>query len=44
MNKKTLTEEQKNVLFKEKFMVFHLIGAIFIITGIVLSSKKISHD
>ena len=27
-------------IFKEKFMTFHLIGAIFIITGIILSSKK----
>jgi len=27
-------------IFKEKFMTFHLIGAIFIITGIFLSSKK----
>ena len=32
------------LIFKEKFMVFHLIGAIFIITGIVLSSKRIRHD
>ena len=28
------------IIFKEKFMVYHLIGAILIITGIVLSSKK----
>jgi len=28
------------LIFKEKFMTFHLIGAIFIITGIILSSKK----
>ena len=27
-------------IFKEKFMLYHLIGAILIITGIVLSSKK----
>ena len=26
-------------IFKEKFMIFHLIGAILIITGIILSSK-----
>ena len=31
------------LIFKEKFMVFHLIGAIFIITGIVLSSRKTIH-
>ena len=28
------------IIFKEKFMSYHLIGAILIITGIVLSSKK----
>ncbi len=28
------------IIFKEKFMVYHLIGAILIITGIILSSKK----
>ena len=28
------------IIFKEKFMVYHLIGAILIITGIVLSSRK----
>ena len=27
------------IIFKEEFMNFHLIGAIFIITGIILSSK-----
>ena len=27
------------LIFKEKFMTFHLIGAIFIISGIILSSK-----
>ena len=31
------------LIFKEKFMVFHLIGALFIITGIVLSSRKTIH-
>ncbi len=28
------------IIFKEKFMTFHLFGAILIITGIFLSSKK----
>ena len=28
------------IIFKEKFMIYHLIGAILIITGIILSSKK----
>ena len=28
------------LIFKEKFMIYHLIGAILIITGIILSSKK----
>ncbi len=28
------------IIFKEKFMSYHLIGAILIITGIILSSKK----
>ena len=28
------------LIFKEKFMAYHLIGAILIITGIILSSKK----
>jgi len=28
------------IIFKEKFMVYHLIGAILIFTGIILSSKK----
>ena len=32
------------IIFKEKFMIFHLMGAVLIITGIVLSSKKIKHD
>ena len=27
-------------IFKEKFMTFHFIGAVLIITGVVLSSKK----
>ena len=28
------------IIFKEKFMLYHLIGAILIIAGIILSSKK----
>ena len=28
------------IIFKEKFMLYHLIGAVLIITGIVLSSRK----
>ena len=28
------------LIFKEKFMVFHLIGAVLIITGVFLSSKR----
>ena len=29
------------LIFEEKFMIYHLVGAVLIITGIVLSSKKI---
>ena len=29
------------LIFNEKFMAFHLIGSVFIITGIILSSKKV---
>ena len=32
------------LIFGEKFMIFHLIGAIFIIAGIILSSKKAKYD
>ena len=32
------------LIFNEKFMGFHLIGATLIVTGIVLSSKKAKHD
>ena len=32
------------LIFKEKFMIFHLIGAIFIIAGIILSSRKVKHE
>ena len=28
------------LIFDEKFMIYHLIGAILIITGIILSSRK----
>ena len=30
------------IIFKERFMYYHLIGAIFIIAGISLSNKKVS--
>ena len=36
---KDLTKEQKNILFKEQFMTFHLIGTILIVAGIILSTK-----
>ena len=29
------------ILFDEKFMFYHLLGAIFIVSGITLSNKKI---
>ena len=29
------------IIFKEQFMYYHLIGAIFIIAGISLSNKKV---
>ena len=31
------------LIFKEKFMNFHLFGAVFIIGGIFLSSKKVKN-
>ena len=31
------------ILFDEKFMVYHILGAIFIIAGITLSNKKIKN-
>ena len=31
------------ILFDEKFMIYHLLGAIFIIAGITLSNKKIKN-
>jgi drug/metabolite transporter (DMT)-like permease len=32
------------IIFKEKFMTYHLIGAMLIITGIYLSNKKVAND
>ena len=32
------------ILFDEKFMIYHLLGATFIIAGITLSNKKIKND
>ena len=32
------------IIFKEKFMIYHLIGATLIIIGIILSSKKKTND
>ncbi len=32
------------ILFKEKFMFFHFLGAIFILSGIILSNKKKTND
>ena len=29
------------IIFKEKFMYYHLLGAILIIAGITLSNKKV---
>tara|TARA_B100000123_G_scaffold272025_1_gene253334 strand:- start:2300 stop:3163 length:864 start_codon:yes stop_codon:yes gene_type:complete len=29
------------IIFKEKFMLYHILGAVFIVTGIVLSNKKV---
>ena len=28
------------IIFKEKFMIYHLLGAIFILSGIILSNRK----
>ena len=28
------------IIFDEKFMFYHILGAIFIFTGIILSNKK----
>ena len=32
------------IIFDEKFMFYHLLGAIFILMGIILSNKKTQHD
>ena len=32
------------IIFKERFVTYHLIGAILIITGIYLSNKKVAND
>jgi drug/metabolite transporter (DMT)-like permease len=29
------------IIFNEKFMFYHMLGACFIITGILLSNKKV---
>ncbi len=29
------------IIFKEKFMLYHILGAVFIVIGIVLSNKKV---
>ena len=31
------------IIFDEKFMFYHFLGAIFILTGIILSNKKITN-
>jgi drug/metabolite transporter (DMT)-like permease len=28
------------IIFSEKFMFYHMLGAIFILTGILLSNRK----
>ena len=32
------------ILFDEKFMFYHLLGAIFIVAGITLSNKKLNKN
>ncbi len=32
------------IIFKEKFMLYHLLGAIFILFGIILSNRKSAND
>ena len=32
------------IIFKEKFMLFHILGAIFILIGIILSNKSIKYE
>ena len=39
-NNPNLRAEQKLILFEEKFMFYHILGAMFIIAGITLSNKK----
>jgi drug/metabolite transporter (DMT)-like permease len=29
------------LIFGEKFMIYHILGAIFILSGIILSNKKV---
>ena len=31
------------IIFNEKFMFYHILGACFIITGILLSNKKVQN-
>ena len=31
------------IIFNEKFMFYHMLGACFIITGILLSNKKVTN-
>jgi drug/metabolite transporter (DMT)-like permease len=31
------------IIFNEKFMFYHMLGAIFILTGILLSNRKIKN-
>ena len=31
------------IIFNEKFMFYHILGAIFILTGIILSNRKIKN-
>jgi len=31
------------IIFNEKFMFYHMLGAIFILTGILLSNRKIEN-
>jgi drug/metabolite transporter (DMT)-like permease len=31
------------IIFDEKFMFYHILGAVFILTGIILSNQKRSN-
>jgi drug/metabolite transporter (DMT)-like permease len=31
------------IIFNEKFMFYHILGAVFILTGIILSNQKRSN-